>query len=821
MRRLVLLLSLPVRAYRRRRGGFALAAIALSLGIGSATALYRVATALLRPGVPVVRPDRVVTVLYGNPKGLYRSHAYADFEYYRSHADTLSSVAAFESSDAIVETGDRVATVLCEYVSPEYFPLLGVSPEWGFPLVEAGAQTSSDIPAVVSHAFWVRRLGSAREVSGRQIRVNRRFVTIVGVIPADFAGLYVDDKPEIWLPIRAAADIQELSPAQRAALFGGRTNESFDVIGRLRDGVTVRDAESQIRTLHAALDAAEPRGWGGADGGIRVVPIEDAQLLPPLRGPVVDVLRLTLVATLLVLLAGYINAAGFLLLTFRDREHETATRLALGAQRSAVGGEFLAEAVGFTLLATAAGVLLSEWALRSFGDIAQLLSSAAHPDFGLHLDVLMFAAVTAVIVGHLIGVVPVAMTARLNILAAMKRSTAAAARRRWRLSTADVCLSAQVALSVLLLMVGVSVVKSLRALPANPGFANRDVQVFTVVTTPIATPAAAEDAKRSFREVLEQVVQLPEVASAALAWSLPLDQRKTMRQIRVGRVAESVAMDCSAVSAGYFETLGIRLIQGRSIAESDSSGALDVAVVNESFARRYWPGETAIGRTFDLIGRGTPAKALTVVGVAETGRYRDLSEHDRPFCYLALAQHQPYPLMQLIARPRGTPGQMVQAIVRAIQAGSTTPQISRTTEMAALIRSKTVRQRVASQLTVVGSVVSLALAVIGIYSTTAYSVKRRQREIGIRIAIGASSGRIIRLIAANGILTLGIGVVFGYALSFVVVRSVQDVLFGAGQNGITASLIAGVVMTASGMLAAVMAARGAAGIEPALACRAE
>ncbi len=810
-----------VRKIVARPGIIMVVMLGFALGIGANASTYSFLRAVLSRPLPIRDPGTVVAVLYGTDRSLVRTHAYSDFVHYRDHSHSLHKLSATYLSEVTVRTGGSLQTVTAEFVSPDHFSLLGVSAALGRePSPKAGDRSGAEIPAMLSSATWRRAFGGDPAVLGSTIEINNRMATIVGVAPPEFEGLDVDARPEIWLPLSVLADIVDLTAPARTLLFTSRSNESFHVFGRLESGVGLAEAEIEMRGLHRQLNAGSRRWWAERESEIRVLPVERAQVLPQIRGPVLDFVRVAGATSVLILLVGCLNTTGFLLVRFLERSRETATLLALGATRTSVVRRLVMEVVLVASLGSAAAAVLSRWCTRWLNQATLLARSPVHINADVDWHTAGMIAALSLLAGMAVGLPAAVRASRVEIATALKGTQPWLRLRRSRLSIDELYLAGQFAIALVLVVGAALLFLSVqRALAVDLGFQKEHLQVFTLRLVSPTSPSDGVSTPRAYGNMLERVRGLQGVVSATVAAGVPLGQRKLVRQVALRPGEPPRSVDYNVVAPGYFETMRIRILSGRPLEASDMERRRRVAVVNEAFATRYFSGRSPVGKTF-----WTPAPKGTtfdyeIIGVAANGKYRELDEAPRPFFYCALEQHDALPAMFLITRSQTSSDQRVLEVRNEVQRSRERILVSQIESMGSRVEKKMLRQRLGAQVLGGASAIAVFLTVMGILSATAYRVERRRKEFGIRMAVGAAPFDVFRQALIGNARVIILGVVLGYALTIPAVRMLESLLFGVRAEDPIVLLAAGGLVVLAGVAASVWPARAAAQVSPMEAMR--
>ncbi|HEU4629931.1 MAG TPA: ABC transporter permease [Gemmatimonadaceae bacterium] len=800
-----------VRGLRRNPLFTLVAVLSLAVGLGATTAIATLANALLlKPPPGVGAPERVVDLGRTQEGRGFDTFSYPNYLDVRERVRTLSGVAALrpEPQVASLATPGGVVPVQAATVSANYFAVLQARPAMGrFFVAEEGRAPGSAPVVVVSHRFWTERLAGDRAAVGKAIRLNGTPFTVVGVAAEGFHGTNLT-APDLWVPLTASTYL-----GLPASLFTSRASVWLMGVARLAPGVTLEAAQADVGGVAFQLERAYPRANEGK--GLRLAP---SGLFPgELRGAVQGFLGLLFAAGALVMLIAATNVAGMLLARAAARQREIAVRLAVGASRAQLVRQLLTESVLLFIVAALAGAAMSRWFVALLLGLLPRLPFAVAFDTALDLRVFAFAAAVALATGVLAGLAPALQATRPALVPALKREGEGGARR---LRLRGGLVVAQLALSLLLLVgAGLFLRALLHARSIDPGFDARQVELaaFDLGQRNLPVPQARQLAG----ELVARAATLPGVQGAALAVDLPLDGGNFgLGDIRVpGRTPppgqDSFDADWNVVTPGYLELLRIPLLAGRDFTAADREGAPDVAIINETLARTLWPGQQAVGRTFVNDDR-----VVTVVGVTRDAKYRSLAQEPRGFVYVPFAQRY-FPRVILVTRgapDAPSPAPAVRRMVADLDAAL--PIVDQLTleERTAMV---TFPQRVA--LYVAGSlgVVALLLAVLGIYGVTAYSVARRTRELGIRVALGATRGGVLRLVLREGALLAGVGALIGLAAAAALTRLLAGLLYGVPPLDPLAFGGAAVLLALAALAAAYLPARRAAAVDPTIALRSE
>jgi predicted permease len=800
------------RMLRRAPGFTIVATLLIALAIGANAAIFSVLNAvLLRPLPGAADPAQLVAVYTSDFSGpRFGASSLPDVEAMRE-ADVLAGLAAYSPRPFSVSIDGRAAQLLGEVVTPDYFQVLGVRPAAGrfFVADEAGAPGTSSV-AVISHAFWQNRLHGAPDVIGRELRVNGLVLTIVGVADPAFQGMLRGVRGELWVPTSAPA-------ALVGTHLDSRGSRGMLVIARLGGDATVAAVQQRLNALAARLHAEFPAAWTDVNDRSRVLtvlPESEARVPRAARNTVLGMFALLTVVVAVVLLIACSNVANLMLTRASARRAEMGVRIALGATRGRIVRQLLAESMLLAGLGGSVGLLLA-WLLT------RALASVRLPGVPLALDVapdgrvVVFALLVTLITGVLFGLVP-ALHASRAPAPLMKDGLRAGVRMRTR----NVLVIVQVAASVVLLAGGALFLRSLMAAQRvdigieADGMALMDIDLATEGHSP-------EQAQQFFTQLRERVAALPGVTSATLAQRVPLGMGWARRSIVVEGYTpgpgEDMEFPFNAVSDGYFEAMGIPLLAGRGFTPADRAGAPQVVVVNETFARRFWPGGGALGARIGLLGPEGPR--AEVVGIVPDGKYRSLTEDPTPYFYYPWAQ-LPASAMVLQVRTGLDPARIASSLraeVRALAPGIAMPEVVTLRSRVALA---TLPQRIAAFALGILGVLALGIAAIGLYGVISYVVVQRTREFGIRTALGADPGAVRRMVVGQGVRLAIIGIVIGTAASLGLARLLRSMLLVSPADP-PALAAAAAVLALVAVLASWIPARRATRLDPLLALRSE
>jgi len=754
---------------------FTIAAIlTLGLGIGATTAIFSVVNGLLlRPPAGVVEFDRLASIYTSDYGGaLHGASSLPDVDDFRAGTTALSDIAAYTIRPIVLSDGGGAALaemVLSQIVTPNYFDLLGARPQIGrgFLPGEGTPGERGDV-VILGHQFWLDRFGGNPGIIGETIRLAGVPYTVVGVAEEGFRGLLPVLAPALFVPVGAPG----ISDARREP----RGSRGFFVFGRLADDATFEQARTQLRSVAVGLHEQYPEAWTNVRNeprSVTLIPTPEATVPPQVRGPAFGFAALLMAIASGVLLIACANIANLLLAKSTGRRREIGIRMAIGASRGRIARQLLTESMVLAGFGALLGILIALSGTRALAIFTTRLPLpfSVRLDIGPDLHVLGFAAAMTIVAGTLSGFAPALFSTRRSLSSSLYRDEAV----RHRFGPRAMLAAGQIAIAMLLLAVGGLLVRSLlSAQTVDPGFrADGLLSVSLAVDEQSATP----EQQLSFqREVLERVRSLPGVSSASYASSLPLGagdgRRGFVAEGYTPGESEDTEIHFANAGAGYFQTMGTRILRGREFEATDQLGAPTVAVVNETFARRYFQDQDPLGRQLT-----TGQNVLTVIGVAQDGKYVTLGEEPLPFVWLAADQWPPV-MLTIVTRADASAGALGEAIRRIV---AEVDQDVAVTGMAIADQHLSfvlLPQRTGAWLLGLFGALGLALAALGVYGVMAYSVNQRTREFGIRLALGARPGDLTRMVLRQGMIACVIGGAIGLALAAGVSRLIRFLLFG-------------------------------------------
>jgi predicted permease len=791
------------------------AVISLALGIGLNTAIFSVVNAvLIRPLPHIKEQNRLVW--------LRAPISYPDYLDYRHLTQSFEGMAAITgTSDFSLAHGSESELVKGEYVTENYFDVLGVNARLGRVFTDADARAPMSL-VVLSDHLWRTRFGSDSSIIGKPLSLNGMGFTVIGVMPEDFIGTEVGLNRELWLPLSMQP---LLNPPEIARgvdsgsdRFHDRDSHWLAVFGRLKSDVSREQAGKELTEVTRRV-AETYRGKASPET------LRSVQLLqmsggmdPRDRQEALPVVAITMAIVALVLMIACANIASLQLARAAVRRRETAIRQAIGASRPRLIRQWLTESLLLGVASGALGLLLAMWANRLL--IAYLQSTPlAALDFGLDYRVLAFTLVISIATGIVFGLAPAVQASRLNIVVALKSEDPlqVPGARRSRLRNALVTV--QVMLSVVLLIGAGLFIRALqRASSIDPGF---NVERTLIVPINLALLRYGETEGEAFyNDLLARIQSQPGVEQATLVRFPQLGFSFAQFQLFTegSGQTEGINVGFNVIGPNYFKTMGTPLLRGREFTDADRKGAPAVVVLNETLAAELWPGEDALGRRVSLSGPDGPF--LQVVGVARDSKYRWLGEVPRPYVYQALMQSYD-PKMTLVVRTTGEPKALTPVVRQQIRALDAKLPVADVKTMRDQLDLSLLPSRIAAWTLGGFGMLALLLAGIGIYGVVSYAVAQRTREIGVRMALGAKDKDVVGLVLSDGLVVIGLGLAVGLLLAAAATRVIAGFLYGIEAidplTFVGVPLVLGIVALA----ACYVPARRAVKVDPLVALRYE
>jgi putative ABC transport system permease protein len=789
------------RMLAKKPGFSALATVTLTLGIGANTAMFSVVNAVLIKPLPFEDPNKLVLFYETQrPDGYSGLGAVCDADYpdWKSQSEAFGKIAAFQGSPLNLTGPGSPERVVGRAVDADLFPLLGVQPALGRGFQKDDEQVGSESVIVIGDGLWRRRFAADAKVLGQAVQIDGKRVTVVGVMPPGFD---FPKETEAWVPLKLTSDC------------GNAFNQ---VIARLKPGVSLPQAQQEVGAIFRRI--SEHRGQGEALGEMSLTPLKE-HLVSKTR----PVLLILLGAVGFVLLIACANVANLLLVRAAGRQREISIRRALGASRGRIVRQLFTESLILAVIGGAGGVLLAIWGLRALA----FLLPAQMPftdKIGVDLWVLGFATLVSVASAILFGMVPALQVSKVSLSGSLRQADRSAIGGKGQQRVRGLLVVGEFATSIVLLIAAALLIQSfVRLVNVKPGFNAENLITMNVLLpdSRYQTPVAM---KNFYQPTLERFQTTPGIQSAAIVFGLPFGDAGVRGGFSIEgqpEPPEGTAAHKLAVSPDYFRALEIPLLKGRAFDENDSEKNAPVLIISENFGRRFWPGEDPIGKRVQPGFRSKPL--CTVVGVAADVKGNGLDKNAPLTIYMPYNQAPPFMLglETFVARTDGNPATAINTLLAHVQAVDPELPVFHVRSMAQLVSKSIAEPRFNTVLIAIFAGLAFALAIVGIYGVVSYTVSERTREIGIRIALGANTRDVVRMIVSGGVRLSTAGVIAGVAGSLGLTRLLQDLLFEVKPGDPMTFIVIPVMLMVVALLASYVPARRATKVDPVVALRYE
>ena len=814
-----------IRVFLNRPGFSAVVVLTLALGIGANTAIFSVTDKLLLRSLAVRDPDQLVliTSVSVNPHFVSNAFSYPVFDDYRTKNNVLDGLLAFSRTELELTTGTGTERITSEYVSGNYFDVLGIQAARGRTFVAEEDRTQGSQPVVVvSDAFTRKHFGAGQDPVGQKIMVNGFPLTVVGVAPDNFTGMVLERPTELWVPVLMHPQLAD------SKFIANRADRYLQLLGRVKPGVSMAQAESSLDVLAQQIREANTppgtitKGLPFSEQHIKFEP--GGKGISLLRKRFSAPLKLLMAVVALVLVIACANIAGLLLARGVTRRKEIAIRLAVGANSWRVVRQLLTESLLLAVSGGVVGLLIAPWLIsllvntQSRLDLARTVLAT-----GIDRRVLAFTALTTLVAGVIFGIFPAWQSSRAELLPVLKEEGGIPGQRERRFTFRSLLVVSQLALAIVVLIGAGLCIKSLRNLLAiDPGY---KAETLLVVPLELDEKKYDEATGRVFQHHLyARLETLPGVEAVSYGGVLPFGGGRSMSSIFVqGRQPlpnEQMAFDSNVVGPNYHETMGIEMAQGRGFTDQDREGSPGVVVINEALAQRLFPGENALGQKLTLKTNGPP---LEIVGITRDVKHHDLTETPLPHFDLPALQRNRYDsYTNVVIRTRGPAEDLIPTVRAELLSVDPAIPAKDISSMSTQIDDTLAATRLASTLISIFGVVALLLASIGLYGVMAWMVSHRTREVGIRMALGAQPGDVLKLVLKQGFALTLMGVAIGLLAALVATRLIDtQQLYGVSATDPFTFAVIALLLTAVSLLACYLPARRATKVDPLTALRYE
>jgi predicted permease len=811
-----------IRSLRNAPGFAIIAVVTLGLGMAVNTTMFSILNGLLLRPLPVPHAQQI-TVLAIQQKGGegFQMFSYPDYQDIRSQAAASAEIFGYRTTLVSLIADGKGDHCVLSRVTGNYFSALGVKPALGrLILPSEGQSPGADPVLVLGYGYWQKRFGGDKTVVGKQVELDGHAVTIVGVTPKEFQGTYAFLNMDGYVPLSAIAGLGGNSPVQET--WTHREQRSISLMARLNPGVDMKQARATLDVIAKRIAEQHPETDKGI--AVQIFPERLARPEPDPDNTIPNVSLAFSVLAALVLLVACFNIANVLLVRATVRQREMAIRAAIGAGRGRLVRQHLTESLVLAILGGATGLLLGWW---SSGFLSSLSLGTDLPitfNFQPDLNVYLYTLGVVILTGAVVGIMPALRVARTDVNSMLREGGRGSSDGPRRHVVRNSLVMAQVAGSLLLLIVAGLFVRSAgKARQIGLGFDPEQV-----VDLPIDVKQIGYTDKQGtafFREAEDRLRALPGVVSVGEAFSVPLgvmsaDERLRIQEHPVESGQPEPSVLYNMVSPDYFATLQIPLRRGRVFTKADSEKAAKVTIVNEAMAKKFWPNEDVLGKRFKF--HDPDAQDMEIVGVVQDGKYKGIIEDPMPYFYVPLEQHY-MPLRTMHVRTSVPPESLEVQIASQIQ------QIAPTLPLAGV---RTLKQELdgingylffhlGAQLTAAMGILGLILAVVGVYSVVSYAAVQRTHEIGIRMALGANPRDILKMVLGQSLIVIGVGIAIGLAAAFAGTRLLAGLLVGVSSNDPATFMVVVTTLGVAALLACWLPARRATRVSPLVALRYE
>ena len=816
----------------KSKGVTIVAIVSLAVGIGANSVIFSVVNSfLLRPRA-VSAPEQLVQIYTGDRNQPYQTSSYPTYQDFRDRSEVFSGLAAYGIEQFKLDDGNQVEQIWGEMVTGNYFDVIGVPAAKGRTfLPEEDAVPDRNPVAVISHSLWQRRFHSDPDLVGKTIGINNQQLIVIGVAPPQYNGMVGGLATDVWVPIMMSASVDQ---KRGESAVTSRGNRWLTIVGRLKPGATIAQAQARFDLLTQELRAAHPEEWKTPQRELSAYVLSESEtrVHPQAREVVWGGAAALFVVVNLVLLIACMNLASMLLARAVVRRNEIAVRLALGARRSRIVRQLLTESVLLALIAGAAGLLLAAWLLNLIMAFMPPLPEGIRVAIDVHLDwrVLVYTFAFSSVTGVLFGLVPALHSSKAEVATVLKDDSSLFSGRYSKSRIRTALVVAQVAFSLLLLVGAGLVWRTLEKIrPTRVGFSTDNM-----VIAPVGLDERRYDRSRTqefYRNLAERIAALPGVQTASLVDELPGGiiggiRRGTEIEGYKPQAGESLHLEAALTGPRYFTNMKVPFVQGRDFDERDRDGAPCVAIVNETFSQRYFGGASPLGKHLaKQTGRSTQNEWCEIVGVIRDKEWQ-VTHELRPFFAMA-AQQSERRRMTLVVSATTDAKSLVVPVRQVIRDLDRTIPVADVQTLQDYFGFFLYPFRLVGAMMAACGLMALLLATVGIYGVVSYSVAQRTREVGIRIALGASHNQILKLVVRQGMLLVIYGLAVGLLLALVLMRVAASavaeagLLFGVSTTDSLTFAAVTILLALVALLACYLPARRATHVDPVVALRYE
>jgi predicted permease len=807
------------RMLMKNPGFLIVAVITLALGIGANTAIFSMVDAFLLRPLPVKDPAQITVLAFQQKQGNFLTQfSLADYRDIRDQSTgVFSDVFAYQFGLDGLSVDGKADRVMTNYVTGNYFSSLGLKPALGrLILPSEGDVPGADPVMVLGYSYWQTRFGGDPGIIGRKVSVDGQPITIVGVAPKDFVGVYPILSVQGYLPMGMATIAGNPSD-----FMTNRQIRNVPILARLRPGTSIQQAQAALAVISQRLAQEYPETHKNLS--MRAFRELEARPNPDPNHTVFVVGGLFLGLAVMVLLLACVNVANILLVRSTVREREMAIRAALGAARIRMIRQLLTESVLLALLGGVAGVLLGYWGSSALGSVNVQTDLPIHFDFGFDWRIFSFATAAALLTGIIVGIVPAVRASRGNLSAILHEGGRGVVGGKNRLRSALVVV--QVAGSLMLLIIAGLFTRSLaQAQRTDLGF--KPDHVLNLIMDPNEIGYNQSQTRDFYKNLLQRVRALPGVVSASTANATPMGYYNNFDSLAIEGYQPPPGQPAPAslyntISTDYFPTMGVSLLRGRNFTEADDENGQYVAIVSEAMAKQFWPDKDPIGRQFQMTT--DPKHSLVIVGVAKDIRFNGLTGPFSPMFYAPYLQHQNGNSLQALQlRTAGAPETMIPEVEHAIE--SLAPQLPvfdvQTMTQALNTLNGLLFYKIGAVLAALLGMLGLVLAIVGVYGVVSYAATQKTHEIGVRMALGAQPADILKMVFREGLLIVGVGLLVGIGGALAAGQVVGSFLTVSPRDPVTYAMVTALLLIVA-LSACFIPARRAMRVDPMVALRYE